>query len=281
MSMRIKGHAKVQPRVVRWLAVLALGVAATGPAFSQSALTGPSTIISPQAGSPPANCKTTQTSTCPNTYQVAPNTGTTNTTVTESPTSYTFGNTFNQTGGTSTFSDFGSSVYASGTKCPGSPNCLNSNPFLTWNFQDNYDFTTPSSGPQVQGAVLSFSIPNVPGGGLGLTNVEARIVAFAPNQTADQLVSTNQVTVVDGWQSAKTSGSVNLYTATLNSQTLAANAEYVLQIRGEALNAGSYTGSVTFTPVPIPGSMLLLLSGLLGMAALSYRPAASIGSAGR
>jgi hypothetical protein len=274
--MRINGQIEMKLSVAPWLAILALGAVATAPAFGQSALTGPSTVISPQAGSPLANGKSTSGSPCPDTYQFAPSTGTTTTNVTASPTTtYTFADTFNQTKGTSTFSDFGAAVYTSGPKCPGNPNCLGSSPFLTWNFQDNYDFTTPLNGPQVQGAVLSFSIPSIPGGGIGVENVEARIIAFDPTKQAPgQLLSTNLVTVVDGWQSAKTGGTVNLYTATLNSTTLAANTEYVLQIRGEALNSGSYSGSVTFTPVPVPASMLLLLSGLLGVVMLRYRPTA-------
>jgi hypothetical protein len=271
---------KTKPSVVHLVAMLAIGLLATGPAFSQSALTGPSTVISSQVGSPLANCKSTSVSPCPDNYQFAPSTGTTTTNVTASPTTYTFANTFNQFKGTSTFSDFGAAVHTSGAKCPGNPNCLNSSPFLTWNFQDNYDFTTPLSGPQVQGAVLSFSVPNIPGGGIGVENIEARIIAFdSTKQGAAQLVSTNQVTVVDGWQRAKTGGSVNLYTATLNSQVLTAKTEYVLQIRGEALNAGSYTGSVTFTPVPVPASVVLLLSGLLGAAMLRYRPMGRLASA--
>ena len=273
--MKIKMNLSVLP----WMATLALG-ALVGPAFGQAALTGPSTVISPQAGSPLADCKSTPGTPCPDTYQFAPSTGTTNTNVQASPTSYTFADTFNQTKGTSTFSDFGAAVYTSGAKCPGNPNCLNSNPFLTWNYQDNYDFTTPTSGPQVQGAVLSFAIPNIPGGGIGITNLEARIVAFDPaNQAAAQLASVGQVTVVDGWQSAVTNGSINLYTATLNSKTLAANKEYVLQVRGEALNSASYTGSVTFTPVPLPATVVLLLSGLLGIAVLRYRPQLPMGLA--
>ena len=260
-----------------WLAVLAVG-AVTGPALGQSALTGPSTVISPQTGSPLADCKSTPGAPCPDSYAFAPSTGTTNTNVTASPTTYTFADTFNQFRGTSTFSDFGPAVYTSGLKCPGNPNCVNSSPYLTWNFQDNYDFTTPSSGPQVQGAVLSFAVPNIPGGGIGLQNIEARIISFDPaKQGAGQLVSTDPLTIVDGWQSAVTNGSVNLYTATLNSKTLAANTEYVLQIRGEALNAGSYTGSVTLTPVPLPASAVLLLCGLLGVALLRYRPATASG----
>jgi hypothetical protein len=268
---------KTLTSVVRLSAILAVGVVAMGPAFAQSSLTGPSTVISPQVGS--ANCKSLSGSPCPDAYQFAPSTGTTTTNVTASPTSYTFTDTFNQTKGTSTFSDFGAGVYTSGVKCPGNPNCLGSTPFLTWNFQDNYDFTTPLSGPQIQGAVLSFSVPSLPGGGIGVENIEARVIAFdSTKQAAGQLVSTNQVTVVDGWQSIKTAGSVNLYTATLNAQTLTANTEYVLQIRGEALNSGSYNGSVTFTPVPVPASVVLLLSGLVGAAMVRYRPIGPVGS---
>lgn len=272
MSMRIDGQMKMKLSAIPGLALLALGIAVTGPVFGQAALTGPSTVISPQAGSPLGNCKSTSTVPCPDTYQFAPSTGTTTTNVTAAPTTYTFADTFNQTSGTSTFSDFGAAAYTPAAKCPGNPNCLGATPFLTWNFQDNYDFTTPISGPQVQGAVLSFSVPGVPGG-IGVQNIEARIIAFDPTkQGAAQLIGSDAVTIVDGWQSAVTSGSVNLYTATLNSKTLAANTEYVLQIRGEALNAGSYTGSVTFTPVPLPASVVLLLSGLLGAAVLRYTP---------
>jgi hypothetical protein len=242
------------------------GLTATGAAFGQAALTGPGTVINqPPTGS--SSCTTTSTAPCAENYQFAPGTGTTNTTVTASPTTYTFDDTFNQTKGVATVSDFGSSVY----KCPGGPNCLTSNPLLTWNFQDNYDFTTQSSGPQVQGAVLSFSIP---GYGVGLENVQARIVAYASNQQgAAQLVSASIPAVVDGWKTVTTAGGVNLYTATLNSTTLAPGTEYVLQVRGEALTAGSYNGSVTFTPVPIPAGIVLLLSGIAGvMALVRYRP---------
>ena len=76
-----------------------------------------------------------------------------------------------------------------------------------------------------------------------------------------------------------TNGSINLYTATLNSKSLAANTEYVLQVRGEALNAASYTGSVTFTPVPLPATVVLLLSALLGVAVLRYLPTPPMGLA--
>ena len=104
--MKMKKMLSVLP----WMATWALVALVTGPAFGQAALTGPSTIISPQVGSPLANCKSASVTLCPDTYQFAPSTGTTNTSVQASPTSYTFADTFNQTKGTSTFSDFGAAV---------------------------------------------------------------------------------------------------------------------------------------------------------------------------
>jgi hypothetical protein len=273
MSTRIKN---VRYAAVLLAAPLLAALAGTDTAFAQAALTGPSTVVSPQVGG--SNCTTTAGTPCPNSYQLAPSTGTTNTNVTAGPTTYTVADTFNQTRGTSTFSDFGSDAYTSGSRCATSPNCLSSNPLLRWNFQDNYDFTTAGTGPQVQGAFLSFSIPTVPGGGVGLQNVQARIIAFNPTLTPDQLISASgpALTIVDGWQTLTTSGALNLYTAMLNSTVLSANTEYILQVRGEALTAGSYTGSVTFTPVPVPASLVLLLCGLLAVGVLRYWPDGSI-----
>jgi hypothetical protein len=251
------------------LAIGVLGLAATAPAFSQT-LSGQSTVINPQVGG--TNCKTTFGAACADQYQFAPNNGTSVAFVKANPTTYTFADSFNQTNATSTFSDFGKQVYST-TNCPSNPNCFNSPP-LTWNFQDNYDFTAPPTGPTVQGAVLSFSTANL----IGLQNIEARIVDFGPNQTAGALVGTGgQVTVVDGWQSLKTptGGPVTLFTATLETTPLVGNDEYVLEVRGEALSAASYTGSVTFAPVPLPDGLVLLLSGVLGLvgvAVLRNRP---------
>jgi hypothetical protein len=46
---------------------------------------------------------------------------------------------------------------------------------------------------------------------------------------------------------------------------------YILQIRGEAQAGSSYSGTITFTPVPLPASGWLMLSGLGGMGMLMLR----------
>lgn len=55
----------------------------------------------------------------------------------------------------------------------------------------------------------------------------------------------------------------------INPVTLAAGS-YILQISGTASGSGggSYTGTLNLSPVPLPGSFLLLLTGLLGFAGL-------------
>ena len=241
------------------VALFAIAGLVSRPAAAQLALTN--TVVNS-----PAGCTSTSSVQCPENYVFAANSGTINA-VTANPTTYTIGNTFNQAGSTSTLSDFGTSVYtppaAPSCATPGQPgNCVVSSPFLTWNFQDNYEFTTPASGAAVQGAVLSFTLP----GNIGLGSLEARIVATnAPS--AGGLVGTSPITIVDGWQNAQSvSGSLTLYQVTLNTTPLAANTSYFLQIRGEAAaSAASYSGTVTFTPVPLPVPLVLLLSGLIGL----------------
>jgi hypothetical protein len=196
--------------------------------------------------------------------------------VTANPTTYTIANTFNQPPLPylqPTTSDFGASVYASATSAsctaatPGA-NCLNAPSLLTWNFQDNYGFTTPAGGAQVSAVTVSFLLPN----NIGTSNLEARIITDT-SPTAANLVGLNSpgvVTIVDGWTNvtATTSGSLTLYQAVLNTSTLAPNTAFYLQVRGEAGTSAGYSGTVTFTPVPLPGALGMLLSALGGILVL-------------
>jgi hypothetical protein len=63
------------------------------------------------------------------------------------------------------------------------------------------------------------------------------------------------------------------YTATMLNTIAAGN--YILQIRGEAAAASTYSGTITFTPVPLPATVIMLLSGLglLGVVAARRRTA--------
>jgi hypothetical protein len=185
------------------------------------------------------------------------------------PTSYSVGDTFNQAQGAvvQTQSDFGARAYSTG--CSAGPgNCVNSNPFLDWNFQDNYQFTTPSSGTAVSGALISFL-----SGTTGLSNLEARIIETS-STTPQALIGLNGggVTVVDGWVNMTSGGGpLTLYSVALEKTPLTPGQNYILQVRGEAASSASYNGNVVFTPVPLPAGLLLLASGLTSMGAFVRR----------
>jgi hypothetical protein len=255
------------------------------PSFAQTPLPISNTVVNTYANpSPPSNC-TSAAGTgnqCTEAYGfLSANNFGSNTFVTANPTTYTIANTFNQASSLlTTGSDFGSSVYtpATSANCTPtviSPNCLNAAPgsFLTWNFQDNYGFTTPAGGAQVSAVTVSFALPS----NIGTSNLEARIITdSAP--TASNLVGLNSagvVTIVDGWTNvtATTSGGLTLYQAVLNTSSLAANTAFYLQVRGAAGTAAGYSGTVTFTAVPLPATLGMLLSAMGAMLVLGRRRA--------
>jgi hypothetical protein len=190
------------------------------------------------------------------TYTVAstgnPSNGTISPTVT-----YDVGNSFDESGGVTTGSDFNTNpaygIYASSTGGP-------------WNFQDDYYFST--TGATIQTAVISGGLSNV-------EDLQVRLILAAGNTP---VTPTNPLlgpppaggTVVDSWQTFSLPGGGS-FNETL--PTGFAAGTYILQVRGEAEGdtAASYSGTIAFTPVPLPASIWLMLSGFGGLAALARR----------
>ena len=144
-----------------------------------------------------------------------------------------------------------------------------------WNFQDDYVFTL-ATGANVQGGVISFQ-----NGIAGIGNLQARLIEIGPlspntnqeyasNYAATNITNPptlNAMVVEDAWTTDEL-GASGYYTVTLDQQAFGAGT-YVLQIRGEVAGppfSGSYGGSVSFTPVPLPAGLPLLLSGLAALA---------------
>jgi hypothetical protein len=132
-----------------------------------------------------------------------------------------------------------------------------------WNFYDDYVFTIGGSA-NVQTAVISFS-----SGIDGISNLQGRIISTSAPYNATLAAanlsnppSSPSVVVEDGWTTDQI-GASGFYTVTLNQQAFAPGT-YDLQIRGDvaASDSGSYGGSVSFTPVPLPAALPLLISGL-------------------
>ncbi len=229
----------MMPRSMRfgvWIAFCSLGAAATAGA---STLYLTDTVTSPSS----------------NTYTVTTAAGQDPTLYpTLDPTlAYTLsGNQFNGSGQITTPTDFGAA--ATGSNGP-------------WNFQDSYNFVISSSAA-AQSAVISIgsSLP------AGLSDLQVRIIngSLVGNSTPQLGVPTNGIVTGDGWTSYNfVDGS---YAFTMPAD-LTGGDDYILQVRGEATTgqSSSYGGTLTFTPVPVPAALPLLLSGIAGLGVLARK----------
>jgi PEP-CTERM motif len=159
--------------------------------------------------------------------------------------SFGFTDSFNQTGNVSTGSNLG--ISATGTGTP-------------WNFQDNILFDTNGGAVQAQASALLTNISDLQIRIIALNNPATGTpfdVTSAANASA-LLNGSGVVTIENGWTNF-VSGPID-YTATMLNSIAAG--DYILQIRGEAAAGSSYSGTVTFAPVPLPGTLVMLLSGL-------------------
>jgi hypothetical protein len=128
-----------------------------------------------------------------------------------------------------------------------------------WNFYDDYVFTVGPSGSSIQSVLISFNTS-----WFGIANLQGRIIGVNGtfNAAANLGAPASGNTVVDSWSNTTPVAGINIV-------SLAGKAfgpgTYDLQIRGDVLGApasGGYGGAISFTPVPLPAALPLLLSGL-------------------
>lgn len=197
----------------------------------------------------------TATSGCAESYGVTVLSGTTQTVTVPPSSSFAFANSFNQSGGISTGSNFGNSATGAGGP---------------WNFQDNILFSTTTADVQVQ-AIASLT---------AVSDLQVRVISITNPATGNPWDITNVanipsllggssvVTIENGWTNFVVAPLGVDYTATM-AKPLAAGS-YILQIRGEAAAGSSYSGTADFSSVPLPSSWIMLLSGV-GMLVLGRR----------
>jgi hypothetical protein len=236
------------------LSVAAAMACSSAPSLAATILDINSTITN--AGT----CSYSPTSPCPENYTVSTVPGSTTQSVTGSA-SFGFSDSFNQGTNLYTGSDLGPS--ATGSTPP-------------WNFQDNILYTSTAATVQAQVSGLTANLS-------GVSNLQVRIISLTDPSTGNPFAVTGSaantnanamallggssvVTIENGWTNIN-AGPVN-YSATMLSNIAAGS--YILQIRGEAVGASSYSGTIQFTAVPLPGSLILLLSGL-GLLGVSTR----------
>jgi hypothetical protein len=210
--------------------------------------------IAPASGAIVTNINTTITNSgscllvtgCPESYGVYSYAGST-TQIVNMPTSASFGFTdsFNQGSNQATGSNLGASATGSGAP---------------WNFQDNVLFDTTGAAVQALASALITNVPGLQIRIISLNNPATGTpfdITSAANASA-LLGGPSVVTVEDGWTTFL-AGPID-YTATMLKAIPAG--DYILQVRGEAQAGSSYSGTIAFTPVPLPGALIMLLSGL-------------------
>lgn len=183
---------------------------------------------------------------CPENYSVYTYAGST-TQVVNVPTSTSFGFTdsFNQGSNQATGSNLGASATGSGAP---------------WNFQDNILFDTAGAAVEAQASASLNSLSDLQIRIISLNNPATGNpfdISSAVNASA-LLGGPSVVTVQNGWTTFL-AGPID-YTATMLNAIPAG--DYILQVRGEAQAGSSYSGTITFTPVPLPSALIMMLSGL-------------------
>ena len=128
-----------------------------------------------------------------------------------------------------------------------------------WNFYDDFVFTIGPSGSTIQSALITFGTAFY-----GISNLQGRIIGANGTFNAAANLGTPPGGTIDKWASDSTT--IGGLTFVHLAGTPFGPGTYDLQIRGEVVNgasgSGAYGGAVTFTPVPLPAALPLLLSGL-------------------
>lgn len=231
------------------LSGLVLGAFVAAPADAATVIA--STITNAGGG---GTC--TLNHTCAESYIVA-NQGGANQAINVPPTaSFGFTDSFNQGSFVSTGSNFGmTAYYGSAQTMAGAP----------WNFQDNILFSTNGALVQAQASAVLNNVSDLQVRIISANNPASNTpwdVTSAANAAA-LLSGSGVVTVQNGWTTNSIPSLID-YSATMANVVSPGN--YILQIRGEAAPGvgSSYSGTITFTPVPLPAAAWLILSGLAG-----------------
>jgi hypothetical protein len=129
-------------------------------------------------------------------------------------------------------------------------------------FYDDFVFTI--AGGSADSVTSTINLGNV----LEIDGLQAALFSYTPGQAVPVAGSP----LANGWSVPFNSGPTSGTIAVIAPTTLNAGT-YVLEIAGTVSGSagGSYSGTLNLAPVPLPGGLPLLLSGMAGLAMLGRR----------
>ncbi len=135
-------------------------------------------------------------------------------------------------------------------------------------FYDAFLFVVPDAS--IDSITTSIDLTDIS----SISNLQVRLFDFSLNPTPNEPNPPNGPVINASWNQVPLSGGETEMIDTIPTTTLTAGT-YVLEVRGNVIgaNGGSYSGTLNVSPVPVPGALPLLLSGLglLGGAASRRR----------
>jgi hypothetical protein len=139
-------------------------------------------------------------------------------------------------------------------------------------FYDSFIITVMPG--QIDAITTTINVPLGGSNGLGIDGLEARLFSFAPGPGV-AIPTTGMPSggsLIESWTNVVIpAGQATGYVNVLKDPSIS-QGTYVLQLLGTPeSNGGSYGGSVNLSAVPLPSSVLLLATGLLGLAAFTRR----------
>jgi hypothetical protein len=177
------------------------------------------------------------------------------------------GNNNSANPGTGTFSALsgaGSYTYANGFTSQQTTDFSTS----TNGFYDDYIITIGAG--QVDSITSTVTI----GSAAGISGMQVRLYDYAANgDTAPLLTTPVAGSAFDSWSTTIPISPGNSATYNVLPTTTLTAGTYVVEVRGTAsgANGGAYSGTLDFTPVPLPGGLPLVLSGLGLLTGLTVR----------
>jgi hypothetical protein len=144
-------------------------------------------------------------------------------------------------------------------------------PTTTSGFYDDFVFTVAAG--QLDSITSSVSLGQM----LGISGMQVRLYDYNANgQVAPLLTTPVAGSAFDAWSSTVAFPGGTTTVDVLPTTTLAAGT-YVIEVRGTVTGSsgGNYTGSLDVTPVPLPASLSVLLSGLGLLSAYAWRRSGS------